>query len=82
MAWLSWIIPGLLAGLLARLLVPTGKPIGCIGTILLGIVGSGVGGTLGSVVAGDGFEMARGGFVGSVVGAGLVLVFLRWSSEG
>lgn len=81
MAWLSWIIPGLFAGVLARLLVPTGKPIGCIGTILLGIVGSGVGGTLGSVVAGDGFEVSRGGSIGSVVGAMVVLLVVRLSKD-
>jgi len=34
MGWLSWIIPGLLSGALARLLVPTGRPIGFIGSVV------------------------------------------------
>lgn len=82
MGWLGWLIPGLVAGVAARLLVPTGKRFGCLGTMLLGVVGSLVGGTLGSVLSGDGVDLSRGGFVGSIVGAGLVLVLLRWSSEG
>ena len=81
MGWLSWIIPGLLAGALARLLVPTGKRIGCIGTILLGIVGSVVGGTLGSVLTGDGFDVSRGGFIGSVIGAMVVLLVVRLGKD-
>lgn len=77
MSWLGLIIPGLLAGALARLIVPTGKSYGCLGTILLGIVGSLVGGTLASVLAGDGFEISTAGFIGSVVGAVIILVVLR-----
>ena len=77
MSWLGLIIPGLLAGALARLIVPTGKSYGCLGTILLGIVGSLVGGTLASVLAGDGFEISTAGFIGSVVGAVIILVVMR-----
>ena len=76
MSWLGLIIPGLLAGALARLIVPTGKSYGCLGTILLGIVGSLVGGTLASVLAGDGFEISTAGFIGSVVGAVIILVVM------
>lgn len=81
MAWLGWIIPGLIAGAIARLLVPTGSRLGCLGTILLGIIGSVVGGTLASVLAGDGFEVARSGFIGSVVGAAVVLLFIRLAKD-
>lgn len=81
MGWLSWIIPGLLAGAFARVLVPTGKRFGCIGTMLLGMAGSFVGGTLGSLMSGDGWDVSRGGFIGSVVGAALVLVFIRVASD-
>lgn len=82
MSWLGLIIPGLLAGALARLIVPTGKSYGCLGTILLGIVGSLVGGTLASVLAGDGFEISTAGFIGSVVGAVIILVVLRGDMSG
>jgi uncharacterized membrane protein YeaQ/YmgE (transglycosylase-associated protein family) len=39
------IIIGLIAGLIARLLVPGRDPIGILGTIILGIVGSFIGGS-------------------------------------
>ena len=46
--WLSWIVLGLLAGTLAKFLVPGRDPSGCIITILLGIIGAFVGGVIGS----------------------------------
>lgn len=45
MGIISWIILGLLAGLIARAIVPGDRgPGGCIGTTLLGIVGALLGG--------------------------------------
>ena len=44
------VIVGLIAGALARLLVPGTDPIGFGGTVLLGIVGSFIGGFLGYVL--------------------------------
>ena len=76
-SWLGLIIPGLLAGALARLFVPTGRRFGCLGTIALGIVGSLIGGTLASLLAGDGLDVSTAGFIGSVVGAMLLLLVLR-----
>ena len=81
MGVLGLILPGLIVGLVARLLVPTGRRYGCLGTILLGIVGSLVGGTLASVLAGDGFEVATAGWIGSVVGAVIVLAVIRWNDS-
>ena len=46
--WLYWILLGLLAGALAKFLVPGRDPSGCIVTILLGIVGAFVGGLIGT----------------------------------
>jgi uncharacterized membrane protein YeaQ/YmgE (transglycosylase-associated protein family) len=46
--WLSWIVLGLLAGTLAKFLLPGRDPSGCIFTILLGIVGAFVGGLVGT----------------------------------
>ena len=46
--WLYWIILGLLAGSLAKFLVPGRDPSGCIITILLGIVGAFIGGVIGT----------------------------------
>lgn len=46
--WLHWILLGLLAGTLAKFLVPGRDPSGCIVTIVLGIVGAFIGGWLGT----------------------------------
>ncbi len=73
---------GLVVGLIARLVVPTGRHYGCLGTIVLGMIGSVVGGTLGSLIAGDGFDMSRSGWIGSILGAVLLLVLVRWNDSG
>ncbi|MEO7085745.1 MAG: GlsB/YeaQ/YmgE family stress response membrane protein [Gemmatimonadaceae bacterium] len=44
---LYWLLLGLIAGSLAKFLMPGRDPAGCIFTILLGIVGSFVGGLIG-----------------------------------
>ena len=48
--WLYWVLLGLLAGSLAKFLVPGRDPSGCIVTILLGMVGAFIGGLLGSAL--------------------------------
>ena len=76
---------GLIAGALARLLVPGPDPIGMGGTILLGIVGSFVGGFLGYVLVGkDPGEGAPppSGLVGSVIGAVVALLIYRALTRG
>ena len=79
------IIVGLIAGALARLLVPGRDPIGIGGTILLGIVGSFIGGFLGYVLfhkdGQDGFLQPAGLF-GSVVGAVIALLIYRRMGTG
>lgn len=47
--WLYWILLGLVAGALAKFLVPGRDPSGCIITIILGIGGAFLGGWLGTV---------------------------------
>ncbi len=74
------IVVGLIAGLIARLLVPGRDDIGIIGTILLGIVGSFVGGFLQRLVQGDGIEVHHfqaSGLIGSIIGAIMILLILR-----
>jgi uncharacterized membrane protein YeaQ/YmgE (transglycosylase-associated protein family) len=76
MGILSWIVLGLVAGFLAKLLMPGQGPAGFVLTILLGIVGALVGGYLGSHFLGiedvTGFDLRS---VGLAVG-GAVLVLL------
>ncbi len=71
---LGWIVFGLIAGFLARAIVPGKDDIGLLMTIVLGVVGSAVGGFLfGLFTVGlRGFQPA--GWIGSVVGAVIVLV--------
>jgi uncharacterized membrane protein YeaQ/YmgE (transglycosylase-associated protein family) len=46
--WLYWILLGLVAGTLAKFLVPGRDPSGCIVTVVLGIVGAFIGGLIGT----------------------------------
>ena len=48
--WLYWLLLGLVAGSLAKFLLPGRDPTGCIFTVLLGIVGAFVGGLLGTLL--------------------------------
>lgn len=74
---LSIIVIGLIAGALARLLVPGKQNLSIPMTIVLGIVGSFVGGFLGYLIfhkdASQGF-LQPAGIIGSVIGAVIVLV--------
>ena len=77
------IIVGLIAGALARLLVPGRQDISIPMTILLGVIGSFVGGFLGYVLfhkdASQGL-LQPSGLIGSVLGA--VVVLLIWTRMG
>lgn len=70
---IGWIVLGLIAGFIARAVVPGKDDIGILRTILLGIVGSFVGGILVSLFTGfSGFQPAS--WIGSIIGAIIVLV--------
>jgi uncharacterized membrane protein YeaQ/YmgE (transglycosylase-associated protein family) len=74
------IIVGLVVGLIARLLVPGRDNIGLLGTIVLGIIGSFVGGFLWELVEYHHIETHHfhtAGIIGSIVGAIVVLLLLR-----
>lgn len=77
MSLLGLVVAGFVVGLIARMIIPTGRRYGCLGTVLVGVAGSLVGGTLASVLAGDGFEISTAGWIGSIVGAVIVLLALR-----
>lgn len=71
---------GIVFGAIARLLVPGRDPMGIMGTWLLGVVGSFVGGFLGYAIFGADIEdgaVQAGGVLGSIVGAVLVLLVYR-----
>lgn len=73
-------LAGLIIGGLARLLVPGPDPMGLLGTWLLGVVGSFTGGFVGYALFGadvDKGAVQASGFVGSVIGAVIVLLIYR-----
>ena len=57
--WLHWILLGLIAGALAKFLVPGRDPAGCIITVVLGIVGALLGGWIGSLVGWGDISQSR-----------------------
>lgn len=74
------LIVGLLAGALARLLVPGRDPMSLGQTWLLGVVGSFVGGFLGFVLFGADLDdglVQTSGLLGSIVGAVIALLVYR-----
>ncbi len=76
---LTILIVGLVAGALARLLVPGKQEMSIAMTIVLGVIGSFVGGFLGYLVfhkdAADGI-LQPAGIIGSVIGAVIALLDL------
>jgi uncharacterized membrane protein YeaQ/YmgE (transglycosylase-associated protein family) len=74
------VIIGLIAGAIARLIVPGKDSIGIGGTIVLGMVGSFIGGFLGYVIFGK--DNAEGyfqpsGLIGSIIGGVIALLIYR-----
>ncbi len=80
MGIIAFLIVGLIAGFVARALVPGPDPMGWLGTIILGIVGSFVGGTLAALVFGGTLDLSPSGIIGSIIGA--IIVLLIWRAMG
>ncbi|MGH8897981.1 MAG: GlsB/YeaQ/YmgE family stress response membrane protein [Egibacteraceae bacterium] len=74
---ITFIVIGLIAGAAARLLVPGPDPMSIAATIILGIVGSFVGGFLGALIFGGKFALSASGIIGSIVGAVILVLLLR-----
>ena len=84
---IGWIIFGLIAGVIAKAIMPGRDPGGCIITILIGIAGSLIGGFIGRALFGygqaygDSRDLSQPGFLMSlvlaVVGAIILLALYR-----
>ena len=81
---LTIIVVGAIAGFVARLLVPGRQDMSVLATIVLGIVGSLVGGLLGYLLfhkdGSDGLFQPSG-IIGSIIGAVIALVIWQWSQS-
>ncbi|MGJ7908251.1 GlsB/YeaQ/YmgE family stress response membrane protein [Actinopolyspora sp. H202] len=79
MSILSWILFGLIAGAVAKLILPGKDPGGIIVTIIIGVVGGLLGGWLGSSFFGgggiSGFNLASFGW--AVLGSLILLLLYR-----
>ena len=78
---IAWIIIGLVAGALAKLIMPGDDPGGIIVTILIGIAGAFVGGFIASAIG-----LAEGGLIWTIViatiGAIILLAIYRMLAGG
>jgi uncharacterized membrane protein YeaQ/YmgE (transglycosylase-associated protein family) len=79
------IVVGIIAGYLARLLVPGPDKIGFVRTVALGIAGSFIGGFLGYVLFDKDFgegALQASGLIGSIIGAIIALLIYRAVTGG
>lgn len=68
-----WIVVGLIAGVLAKFIMPGRDPGGIIVTILIGIAGAVVGGFIASAIG-----IGTGGFIWTIIIATLGAILLLW----
>lgn len=80
MTVLSWILFGLVVGIVAKLLTPGRDPGGFILTTLLGVAGAVLGGYVGRALGFYGPNQAAG-FLMSVLGAIILLLLYRFVSR-
>lgn len=74
-----FLIVGLVVGGLARLAVPGRDSMGLLGTLLLGATGALVGGFLLTLITTGELALVPAGWIGSVIGAVIVLLIARAS---
>ncbi len=77
MGLISWVVLGLLAGLMAKLLLPGRDPGGCIVTVVLGVVGALVGGFVATALGFGGISGFDWRSLGIAI-LGSVLLLLVW----
>lgn len=83
MGIIGFIIAGIIIGLLARAILPGRQKIGLLWTLVLGVVGSVIGGTVAQMIGtGDVGELNVLGFVFAVIAAVLLLAVAERSGLG
>lgn len=82
MTILGWIVFGLVVGAIARFIMPGRQSMGMMMTIVLGVLGSFVGGFLGSLLHEGGPALVHAsGWIGSIIGALLLLFGYSYLSK-
>jgi uncharacterized membrane protein YeaQ/YmgE (transglycosylase-associated protein family) len=81
LSFIWWLIIGLIAGALARLIMPGKDPMGWLATLVLGIVGSIIGGLVAGLIWRTDGGFHPGGLLLSLVGAIVVLWIWRMISR-
>lgn len=79
---LSWILVGLLAGVLARFLMPGKDRLGCLMTMLLGVAGAFIGGLLASYLGFGGITGPNVPTLLTATAGAVVLLFVRRLWQG
>lgn len=83
MSILAWIVIGLVAGLIAKAVMPGNDPGGFIVTTLLGIAGALLGGWIGSALVGRGLEgFSWQSLILAIIGALVLLGLYRMAVGG
>lgn len=80
---IGFLVAGLIIGLLARLILPGRQRIGLLWTLVLGVVGSLIGGTVANALdSGDIWELNFIGFVAAVIASVLLLALAEGATAG
>ena len=79
---LGLLLLGLIVGAIGRLFVSSPQRLGCLGTALLGILGSYAGGSLGAILFNDKFDLRKAStLLGAIAGTIVVLAVWRLVDE-
>ena len=74
---IAFVLLGVIAGYLGRLVMPGGQQTGLLATVALGMAGAVLGGVLGSLISGEGLQLGTAGLLGSILGVLAALVAIE-----
>ena len=81
MGLILFLLMGLIAGFIARALMPGPDQMGWLPTMILGVIGSFIGGTLGALLFGGTLDFSATGLLGSIIGAFIALWAYRMMNK-
>jgi len=76
MGLLVFLLFGFIVGLIARVILPGSQKMGIVRTTLIGVAGSFIGGLIGNLISGDALRVHSAGWIGSIVGAIVLMLIL------